>query len=622
MAIRGPQHLPVIPPKVFCDFAPSGNRIQRKVLAGRFLRLFVVDYTGISEPFRKEDHFMGKFPAAPKAFSTGALALCLLGILIFLLFSPVRDFEFVNWDDDLHVYQNTAIHSFRGQDILSWFKNPYVGLYIPVPIMTYALDYYFCGNQPGAYHLTNLWLHIANVLLVFLILKLFSGELWPAFLGALLFGIHPVQVESVVWISERKNLLCALFFFASFFIFAYSRRNQAEKKFPALAVFVFFLLALLSKVTAVAGLAVFAAYDYFYVGKSTGKAKGFYLFGTVLAVALSVLTLMLYPRVFRILTEGKWLEICFAQAGKFLFYLKHVFFPLGLRVLYPEQNFFLSGNSGKIICGAFLLLLAGALVYGIVRKKEYGFWILWFLSFLAPVVTLFPVPVGDRHLYLPLLGCIALGILIGKKRKILLPGFLIAAIFLLIPITRVQIHSWRDSGTLWGRILQYEPDSFQGTFKLAGFFERRKDFGTAARFYEELIRKYPDAFPYPYVNLYNLYSLLKQEAQAKRVADTFGKVYPSLPGLDLLYQMMLRWKKNPEKGMAFFDRALALRKGNAGAYEIAGDIFLKDGNDLEAFRCFEAALKTGPGSEGLREKRDDAGSRILRGEIGGGGDDE
>ncbi|HNV86598.1 MAG TPA: tetratricopeptide repeat protein [Candidatus Omnitrophota bacterium] len=555
---------------------------------------------------------MRRLPDCVKNFWLTGLALCLLGILVFSLYCPVRDFEFVNWDDDLHVFRNNSIRSFHLQDIRSWFTEPCVGLYIPIPIMTYALEYHFSGNEPARYHRTNLWLHVANVLLVFLVLKFFFRNHWFAFWGALLFGIHPVQVESVAWISERKNLLYALFFLMSFLCFTHLRRKGEKKTLPYAAVCVLFLLALLSKITAVSGLAIFAAYDYFYSASFSKRKKVIYVLGTAVVGFASVLTLRLYPRVLRVLAEGKVFSVCFDQAGKCFLYLKHIFCPLGLRILYPEKISLPLGDLGGIAFGVILLLFGIVLVYGIIKRKEFGFWIFWFLAFLAPVITFFPVPVGDRHLYLPLLGVIALGVLIGKKWKTLSSIFLIAVIFLLVPISREQIESWRDSGRLWGRVLNYEPDSFQANFKLAGFYESRKDFRKAFGFYEELIRKHPDAFPYPYVNLYNLYTLSGQTGSAKRIADGFRRYYPAAPDLDLLYRMLLQWKRDPRKGMSFFDEALALKKGNAGAYETAGEISMQDGDFEEAARCFEEALAVDPGSKMLRAKREKARSAAGR----------
>ncbi|MBI4549401.1 MAG: hypothetical protein HY714_00545, partial [Candidatus Omnitrophica bacterium] len=143
----------------------------------------------------------------------------LLAALVFLFFSPVLSFDFVNWDDDVYVYDNPSIRGFEPANLRRWFTRPQVRLYVPATMMSYAADYALHGNRAGGFHATNLALHLANSLLAFWILFSVSGNAWASFLGALLFALHPAQIEPVAWISERKSLLSAFFSLGAFVLF-------------------------------------------------------------------------------------------------------------------------------------------------------------------------------------------------------------------------------------------------------------------------------------------------------------------------------------------------------------------------------------------------------------------
>ncbi len=159
------------------------------------------------------------------------LSLPLLLIFVFLTFSPGLRAGFINWDDDTSLTNNPNIHDFSFSHFQKAFLFPQSGksLYQPLTNLTYSLEYKFFGLQPFIYHLDNLLLHLFNVFLVFqLAYHWSSGSRQAAFLTAILFGLHPLRVESVVWVTERKDVLFSAFYLAG--VLSYSLSNVVSSK--------------------------------------------------------------------------------------------------------------------------------------------------------------------------------------------------------------------------------------------------------------------------------------------------------------------------------------------------------------------------------------------------------
>ncbi len=134
-------------------------------------------------------------------------------VAVTIVFSQTPAYDFVNFDDDVYVYFNSALERGFGGDGLTWaFTTFHAGNWHPVTWLSLMLDWQLCGGEPWGYHLTNVALHAAAVALLFLVLERMTGDLWPSALAAALFAVHPLRVESVAWVAERKDVLSGLFF--------------------------------------------------------------------------------------------------------------------------------------------------------------------------------------------------------------------------------------------------------------------------------------------------------------------------------------------------------------------------------------------------------------------------
>ena len=192
----------------------------------------------------------------------------MLAILIvtFICFIPALSADFVNWDDDYNILKNENLKAFRWVDIQGIFTSHVIGNYNPLPIVMFAIEKAIFGLNPFVFHLNNVVLHLACTAAVFLIFRRLKLDFLPVVVGALLFGIHPMRVESVAWITERKDVLFGIFSLLAilqYLKYHYSRHKIKKYFYYALILSVF---AMLSKIQAVAIPLSFLTIDY-YMGR-------------------------------------------------------------------------------------------------------------------------------------------------------------------------------------------------------------------------------------------------------------------------------------------------------------------------------------------------------------------
>lgn len=175
-------------------------------------------------------------------------------ILIFYAYYPILQADFVNYDDGLYITNNTNIQDGISVKSIFWaFQSFYAANWHPLTMLSHMLDFHLYGMNASGHHLTNVILHIGNSLLLLLVLQLMTGELWRSTLVAFLFALHPLHVESVAWISERKDVLSTFFMLLS--LLAYHKYCSKNKKIYYALVTFFYLLGLLAKPTAIPVLA-------------------------------------------------------------------------------------------------------------------------------------------------------------------------------------------------------------------------------------------------------------------------------------------------------------------------------------------------------------------------------
>lgn len=411
---------------------------------------------------------MVKKKAADVSKTTSGINSYLYGIIVglivltFLCFRPGLNGEFTNWDDDRYVKENVLIQQGSWGEILSAY---YMGNYHPLALASYAVEYKIWGPNPYVYKLTNLILHILNTLLIFLIaIKLTRRNLLASAAAGFLFALHPMHVESVTWISERKDVLYALFFFAAWF--AWLRFRDADDKKWYIAALMLFILSCLSKGMAVTFTGVIVLTDFILRKEFRKEDILYYLPFAGVSVFFGVVAIFAQQEAGFIYLETQWnYAEKIALAGyAFLLYLWKMIMPFHLAAFYP----FPEKTGGSLPSVFWLAPLAVTLILGIswyLKKRSYWFLLgPWFFA-ITIVIVLQILSVGeaiaaDRYFYVSSAGfCIAFGMGFAwlyqegsKKNAVLKPLAAIGGAAILTGLaflTYQQTHIWKNSLSLW-----------------------------------------------------------------------------------------------------------------------------------------------------------------------------
>jgi len=339
------------------------------------------------------------------------LFLPLIAILFitYLSFSPSIKAGFINWDDNEYVTENPDIRSLSFDNIKKISSSFYVGCYLPITMLSYSIEYHYYKLDPHIYHSVNLILHLINCLLVYWLFILLCRNKFIAFAVALLFGIHPLHVESVAWISERKDLLYSLFFILSLIFYIYYRESEKRDrkilKYYFLSI-ISFLLSLFSKPMAVSLPIILLLIDYLF--HTPIKAK-------IFTEKISFFLLSLIFGIVAILgqqTAGATSsKSTFALADNILIachgiilYLYKLIIPINLSAIYPYPK---SVMSSCILSPFILLIIFGGVIYSLKYTRKILFGFLFFLITILPVLKLVPIGyamIADRYTYIPYLG--------------------------------------------------------------------------------------------------------------------------------------------------------------------------------------------------------------------------
>lgn len=424
-----------------------------------------------------------------------ALAVSLSAVILItaLAFYPSLNNGFPNWDDGAYLTKNAAVRELSGLSIKTMFSSFYVACYLPLTILSYAVEYHFAGFDPFAYHATNLILHLGNCLLVFWFIFMLRANLTVAFITSLLFGIHPLHVESVAWVSERKDVLCAFFFFAALISYQYYHRKGKSPARYCLAL-ALFLCALLSKAMAITLPGVLLLCDYFEHRSFNRRLLREKIPFFLLAAIFGAVALYAQHTLGGVRNQPSVSPIDTAVIAGYgpVFYLSKILFPVNLSCLYPYPNT-AAGLPFGYYAGAMLaLVLLAAVAYAVRYARTISFGALFFLLTILPVLQLVPIGqavAADRYTYIPAMGLFYLAAegfyclyekIAGSARtlrKLLLPGAALAAALLSI-LTWQRCLVWKDGITLWNDVIRnypLEPIAYHNrglAFKDAGNYER------------------------------------------------------------------------------------------------------------------------------------------------------
>jgi tetratricopeptide (TPR) repeat protein len=402
--------------------------------------------------------------------------ICLTLILItFAIYYQSHSFEFINYDDPAYVYQNPNIQAGITLKAVKWaFTTNHTGYWHPLTWLSLMLDYQLFKNWAGGYHIVNVLFHIINTLLLFYVLMRMTGAVWPSAFVAALFALHPLHVESVAWVAERKDVLSTFLWLLT--IWAYIRFVSQPKITRYLPVILFLALGLMAKPMLVSLPFVLLLLDYWPLERlgtrrslSRLLIEKIPLFAMVLASCIATFIAQKRGGVAHTL-ENCSIPVRFANASiSYMQYIIKMIWPTHLAVFYPHPG--QSVSAPIAVISAIFLLIVTVLVIRFAGNRKYlvtGWF--WYLGTLVPVIGLVQVGVqamADRYTYMTLTGLfiiIAWGMpeLLAKWRykKIALSGSAMLIVSVLAVYTYFQLGYWRNSLTLFQHALDVTGDNY------------------------------------------------------------------------------------------------------------------------------------------------------------------
>lgn len=480
-----------------------------------------------------------KTDTASKTPVLAALALAVLIVVItYISFSPSLRCEFTNWDDPRYVLENPLLKSVKWENIKTIFKTKEVSLnYHPITIVSLAIDYSKAKlEKPEIYHRTNLILHLLNTALVFVFIFMLSkGRIEVAGFTALFFGIHPMHVESVTWIAERKDVLYTFFFLIA--LIAYMKYSDTKKSWLYGIALLAFLLSLLSKAMAVTLPVIMLLIDYFRSQKMETKVWLEKIPFFILSLVFGIIALKVQSEgaIAKFETFTVFQRIMFASYGAIMYIVK-LFVPYKLSAFYPYPTLDTKGNiPGFFYAAPFIFLALCALVFWSLKKTKLLFFAFAFYLVSVAMVLQF-ISVGsaimaDRYTYIayigPLFTIASLAPVLSGNEKgrknnfiqwLLFAALLLGGlIFARMTYSRTQV--WKDSETLWTDVINKYPNVEVAYKNRGNYFGQNGRHDEALKDYEVFLRMNKKD-PNIYVNFGNVMNLKGQNEKALEAYNT------------------------------------------------------------------------------------------------------
>jgi len=532
-----------------------------------------------------------------------------------VLYLPVTRHNFINIDDQRFVIENPHV-----RDGLTWpgivwaFQTTQTENWHPLTWITHMMDCQFYGLNPAGHHLTNLLVHIANTLLLFLLLNKLTGAIWRSFIVAALFAWHPLHVESVAWIAERKDVLSAFFWMLT--LLTYTRYAQERSKADYFLALFYFTCGLMSKPMVVTLPFVLLLLDFWPLQRFQVESSGFGVQSSMavklicekipffaLAIAASIVTFFAQKtgeELMPLADAPLSLRIdnsLLAYAG----YLSKIFCPVNLAVFYPY-----SYSTGWLVgfgCALLLILCTGLFVWH-ARGQPYLLvgW-LWFLGTLVPTIGIVQVglqSMADRYTYLPSIGILILAVwgvndlLNSHPQKIKIAAVAGSIVFAVcLAITSIQIGYWQNSITLARHAIEVTENNYVAYDSIGRALTERGQVDEALPFFEEAARVGPH-YLQSQINLAFVLQSKNRQAEAIKYWERAVQLSPNDPGWRCDFGMALVQDGRLEDAADQFNKVIRLHPDFFMAhYDLASDLF-KQGKTAEAVAQYRETLRLQP----------------------------
>jgi tetratricopeptide (TPR) repeat protein len=580
----------------------------------------------------------------PSAKGKGLLGL-VLGIITLALYLPSLRHGFLDYDDQQYVTENPHVRGGLTIKGFTWAFGCHASNWHPLTWLSHMLDCQFYGLHPAGHHLTNVLLHTANTLLLFLVLNQMTGAMWRSWFVAALFGWHPLHVESVAWVAERKDVLCGLFWMAT--LWAYGRyatsescgkekleiRNPKSKGNPkiwySLTLFIF-ALALMSKPMAVTLPFVLLLLDYWPLKRIQLPVTNYQLLFRLMLEKIPFFVLSAVACVLTVVAQTKGYAVV-STAGlpistrvthalvSYLYYLGAMCVPRHLAVYYPYQT---GASAMQFVAASVVLALLTAIAVRFGRRKPYLLigW-LWFLGTLVPVIGLIQVgdqAWADRYTYLPLVGLFVAvvwgicqefqGLAPANEFSDMAPVCVVIGIgTALLTLTSLQLRYWKSTRTLFEHTMAVTRRNYMAMTLLGSLSAKEGKLDEAIEHYKTALSWKPG---YPEVHFF-LGNALDKQGKLEQAIGEYKLALWSRPLQEQTHIFLgaaLAKQRKFDEATSHYIAALKLNPESAVAHNNLARIFQTEGRLDEAMEHYAAAVKC---DSGLAQAHNNLGVLLL-----------
>jgi protein O-mannosyl-transferase len=592
------------------------------------------------------------------------LVCLLLAAVTLAIYNPVTHHPFVNYDDDRYVTENPHVRQGLTADTFRWaLTSTEQANWHPLTWMSHALDCSLFRLNPAGHHFTSVLLHAVNVVLLYLLLMWATGKFGPSLFAAALFALHPINVESVAWIAERKNVLCTTFFFLTLWAYGWYAQKPGWKRY--LAIFALFAGGLASKPMVITLPFVLLLLDYWPLKRVAGAGnthtpafpwsklvlEKLPLFALSAASAVITMHAQQAGGAVRSITQFS-LGVRIANAiYAYAIYLWKIVCPAHLAPVYPHPGDTL--EAWRVIAAALVLIAITAIV---LRFRQRGYLLtgwLWFLGTLVPVIGLVQVgdaAMADRYAYIPFIGVfvmIAFGISDlteqdwAEQKKLGVASTVAGAVLLvgLAAATHRQINYWQSNVDLWTHALAVTQNNFIAEDNLGGALilegkeeEAHAHFESAARINpkdpmsrsnlgaylqthnqpRDAVTQYqavialtsdPGLLAQTYANLGAAQRALDENDEARKSFDQSLQLNPNQFNAWLGMGLLARQQGRLDEAITDLSRSVELQATSDSLLEL-GRTFAQAGRVSEAREAYQQALQIDPGFAAAQQAAD------------------
>jgi tetratricopeptide (TPR) repeat protein len=592
-----------------------------------------------------KDHAKEKKAASVKIHNAGIRNLLLTGLALAVItvavFSPVSKNQFINWDDNYHVFENPQLARPLSKSVPYFFSGKFfIGNYIPLTMTVFALEYKAAGLEPGFYHKINLLIHVFNAILVLLFIYLLSNRnLVVSAFVALFFSIHPFHVESVAWVSELKDVLYSFFFLGGLIIYLLYPDTEGTNKWKFLLLtFLLFILSLLSKPAAIVFPLVLLLIDFYRSGKISLRQVAEKIPFLALSVVFGIIALRAQDADMLLLNEHTMLHRLLFASHSLLAYFFGLVLPVEQSIFYPYPQL----NNGELpsefyFAPFIVIALLVAMVISLKKSRLIFFGAMFFFINLVLVLQLVSIGFAiraDRYTYIPYIGLLfSLGMLTWDyaerkpkmKNGIAVTVLFVALIFAFGSYQRCKV--WKYDDTMATDLLEKFPDDKIALNNKGFIMHNLQKEPEAIELYRKALAKKPD-YAMCSINLSQSYMNLQNGVAAIGVIDTAIMRSPRdynllnqragilfdmgyFPDALAAYKKSIQVNRNIpstymktaetfyklnflDSAIAYLDLALKIEPGNFQALNSKGYVLYLQGKYQQALDCLSASLDVYP----------------------------